>query len=367
MSVAKPFVFALMSSAYGPDSVTQFVGLNATGRAFNSVAAIEDREDGGRSPGQPRGDGDRQYGSRKHHRREVALHPRGTLEVRGPGPVHRRGGGRLGFGVEPDQPGDRGPAAQPRPVEGPLRGAVDLYTRQSCLRVSAFDLATMAATLAAGGIHPSTGEQVVDQASCRSALVVMATAGLYETSGEWLYTIGLPGKSGIGGGIVMVSPGRVVWGRSHLGWMARGTASRVSSLPRHFPSTSDSTCSYPSPSRAEGLVPYELPDSFTHCAHGRTGARTRRDRRGRRERSDHRLHGGDQCGRASAVPVQQRGDPDKAEGTRDQEPERGVKLTIAGGPVRCRATRSATGVIATAPTNAESTPPKMAPPSTCAA
>ena len=85
---------------------------------------------------------------------------------------------------------------------------VDLYTRQSCLRVTARDLAVMAATLAAGGVNPLTGEQVVDQVSCRCALVVMATAGLYETSGEWLYTIGLPGKSGIGGGIVMVSPGK---------------------------------------------------------------------------------------------------------------------------------------------------------------
>jgi glutaminase len=66
----------------------------------------------------------------------------------------------------------------------------------------------MAATLASGGVNPSTGEQVVDQVSCRCAMVVMATAGLYETSGEWLYTIGLPGKSGIGGGIVMVSPGK---------------------------------------------------------------------------------------------------------------------------------------------------------------
>jgi glutaminase len=85
---------------------------------------------------------------------------------------------------------------------------VDLYTRQSCLKVTARDLAVMAATLAAGGVNPLTGEKVVDQVSCRCALVVMATAGLYETSGEWLYTIGLPGKSGIGGGILMVSPGK---------------------------------------------------------------------------------------------------------------------------------------------------------------
>jgi hypothetical protein len=52
----------------------------------------------------------------------------------------------------------------------------------------------MAATVASGGVNPSTGEQVVDQVSCRCALVVMATAGLYETLGDWLYTIGLPGE-----------------------------------------------------------------------------------------------------------------------------------------------------------------------------
>ena len=85
---------------------------------------------------------------------------------------------------------------------------VDIYTRQSCLNVTARDLAVMAATLAGGGVNPLTGEQVADQVSCRCALVVMATAGLYETSGEWLQQVGLPGKSGIGGGIVMVSPGK---------------------------------------------------------------------------------------------------------------------------------------------------------------
>ena len=85
---------------------------------------------------------------------------------------------------------------------------VDLYTRQSCLNVTARDLAVMAATLGRGGVNPFTGEQVADQVSCRCALVVMATAGLYETSGEWLQQVGLPGKSGIGGGIVMVSPGK---------------------------------------------------------------------------------------------------------------------------------------------------------------
>jgi glutaminase len=74
--------------------------------------------------------------------------------------------------------------------------------------VSARDLAVMGATLADGGVNPLTGERVVTPGVCHYALAVMATAGLYENSGDWLYDVGLPGKSGIGGGIVTVSPGK---------------------------------------------------------------------------------------------------------------------------------------------------------------
>src|SRR5262249_34703170 len=86
--------------------------------------------------------------------------------------------------------------------------ATDLYTKQCSLNVSAKDLAVMGATLADGGVNPLTKERVVAPQICHYALAVMATAGLYETSGDWLYEIGLPGKSGIGGGIVTVSPGK---------------------------------------------------------------------------------------------------------------------------------------------------------------
>jgi glutaminase len=86
--------------------------------------------------------------------------------------------------------------------------AVDLFTKQCSLNVSAKDLAVMGATLADGGVNPITRERVVDWSVCHYALAVMATAGLYETSGDWLFDIGLPGKSGIGGGIVTVSPGK---------------------------------------------------------------------------------------------------------------------------------------------------------------
>jgi glutaminase len=86
--------------------------------------------------------------------------------------------------------------------------ALDLYTRQSSVSVCARDLAVMGSTLADGGVNPVTRERVVGEAACRRTLAVMATAGLYETSGDWLYDVGLPGKSGIGGGIVTVSPGK---------------------------------------------------------------------------------------------------------------------------------------------------------------
>jgi glutaminase len=86
--------------------------------------------------------------------------------------------------------------------------AVDLYTKQCSLSLSARDLAVMGATLAGGGVNPVTHERVVSASACHYTLAAMLTAGLYETSGDWLFEVGLPGKSGIGGGIVTVSPGK---------------------------------------------------------------------------------------------------------------------------------------------------------------
>ena len=86
--------------------------------------------------------------------------------------------------------------------------AVDLYTRQCSIGVNAKDLATMAATLAFGGKNPVTGIQVMDPDKVPGILAIMATAGLYDDSGKWLYRTGLPAKSGVGGGIIAVSPGK---------------------------------------------------------------------------------------------------------------------------------------------------------------
>jgi glutaminase A len=93
-------------------------------------------------------------------------------------------------------------------IKGNWQQAVDLYTRQCSIGVNARDLATMAATLAAAGKNPVTGRQVIDAAKVPKVLAVMSTAGLYDDSGKWLYHTGLPAKSGVGGGIIAVSPGK---------------------------------------------------------------------------------------------------------------------------------------------------------------
>lgn len=86
--------------------------------------------------------------------------------------------------------------------------ATELYTKQCAVAVNAKDLAIMAATLANNGKNPITGKQVMDTKHVAPLLAVMATAGLYDNSGEWLYATGLPAKSGVGGGLIAVSPGK---------------------------------------------------------------------------------------------------------------------------------------------------------------
>ncbi|KUJ84632.1 glutaminase [Microbulbifer flavimaris] len=85
--------------------------------------------------------------------------------------------------------------------------ATDIYTEQCSISVNAKDLATMAGTLANGGVNPVSKKTVLKPDNVPKLLAVMATAGLYDDSGKWLWRTGLPGKSGVGGGIIAVSPG----------------------------------------------------------------------------------------------------------------------------------------------------------------
>ena len=209
MSVSKPFVFALLCQEIGAEQAREKLGANATGMPFNSLAAVERSSDGRTNPMVNAGaiattslvpgptfeakwqfiyDGLCRFAGRKLALNEEVYASATETNHRNQGIARLlQSLGQIYFD-----------AAQ----------ATDLYTKQCSLNVSAKDLAVMGATLADGGVNPITKESVVDPMVCHYALAVMATAGLYETSGDWLFDIGLPGKSGIGGGIVTVSPGK---------------------------------------------------------------------------------------------------------------------------------------------------------------
>jgi len=86
--------------------------------------------------------------------------------------------------------------------------AMRVYTRECSVGVSAKDLAMMGATLANGGVNPKTGKRMLDESSVPELLAIMMTAGFYDESGRWSFDAGLPAKTGVGGGIVAVVPGR---------------------------------------------------------------------------------------------------------------------------------------------------------------
>ncbi|HBO21753.1 MAG TPA: glutaminase [Providencia sp.] len=85
--------------------------------------------------------------------------------------------------------------------------ACDVYTRQCSTLVTTVELATMGATIASGGKNPLTQEQVLKPDNCTRILAEMTMEGMYDSSGDWAYTVGLPSKSGVGGGILTVIPG----------------------------------------------------------------------------------------------------------------------------------------------------------------
>jgi glutaminase len=212
-SVAKPFVFALVCEALGEEEVREIIGVNATGLAFDSVMAIElNRErtmnamvNAGAlatvslAPGATVEDKWRfiREGLSRIAGRALTLNER---VYRSESFVnHRNRGiarllesyGRLYFDAE---------------------RTTDIYTRQCALDVNVEDLATMGATLADGGVNPLTGERALRASVCKRVLAALATAGMYERSGDWLYETGLPGKSGVSGGIVTIAPGKGAMG-----------------------------------------------------------------------------------------------------------------------------------------------------------
>lgn len=92
-------------------------------------------------------------------------------------------------------------------IDDRVEETLDLYFAQCSVLVSADDLATIGATLANHGIHPETGERVVSAEVCRDMLTIAFTCGMYDYAGEWAFSVGIPAKSGVGGGIVGMLPG----------------------------------------------------------------------------------------------------------------------------------------------------------------
>ena len=209
MSVAKPFLFALVCQDLGRWEVRRRSASTPPACRSTRSTAIEQSEDGRTNPmvnpgaiavDEPRPGRDR--------RGEVELHPRRPLAFAGrrldvdddvyrsaSATNHRnQGSPRLleSYGAHLLRPGRGGrplhaPELPRRDRAGPRRDGRHARRRRR---------------------NPLTHERVVEPECCHATLAVMTTAGLYETSGDWLYDIGLPGKSGIGGGIVTVAPGK---------------------------------------------------------------------------------------------------------------------------------------------------------------
>jgi glutaminase len=214
-SISKVFTMAQVIQEQGIDSIPKRIGVDATGARFNSIIAIE---------------GVRSVVGTGAPEMNALVNPgaiSATSMVTGANAdavwkkiigVHNDFAGRS-LTVLQDVYKSESDSNQRNQAIGALmyaygyiktdwRQAVDLYTRQCSIGTNAKDLAVMAATLAAMGKNPVTGKQVMDPAKVPGVLAVMATAGLYDDSGKWLYRTGLPGKSGVGGGLIAVSPGK---------------------------------------------------------------------------------------------------------------------------------------------------------------
>lgn len=94
-------------------------------------------------------------------------------------------------------------------LDGDPDEVLDVYFRQCSVRVTSTDLARMATTLARGGCNPMTGRRVIGAKVVRRTLSVMVTCGMYDSTGDWVSAVGMPAKSGVGGGIVAVLPGQL--------------------------------------------------------------------------------------------------------------------------------------------------------------
>ena len=208
-SISKVFTMAKILEEQGPKAIMEKIGVDATGMRFNSIVAVELQKGKEINPLVNPG---AIAASSLINGADSAAKWKSILQV------HSDFAGRqlgLDMPVYISEAGDnlRNQAiahlllAYGRMYFDPVQ-STDIYTKQCAISVNAKDLAIMAATLANGGLNPVTKKVIVSPETVKYTLPVMATAGLYDDSGQWLFATGLPGKSGVGGGIIAVVPGK---------------------------------------------------------------------------------------------------------------------------------------------------------------
>jgi len=208
-SVSKVFTMAKVIEEIGHQAVQDKIGVDATGMRFNSIVAVELQRGKEINPLVNPG---AIASSSMINGSDSAAKWKNILDV------HSAFAGRqlsLNWPVYVSEAGDnlRNQAiahllyAYNRMYFDPVQ-STDIYTKQCAINVNAKDLATMAATLANGGFNPVTKKKIVSPETVKYTLPVMATAGLYDDSGIWFYNSGLPAKSGVGGGLLAVCPGK---------------------------------------------------------------------------------------------------------------------------------------------------------------
>ena len=208
-SISKVFTLAKVIDESGAKAVMDKIGVDATGLRFNSIVAIELQRGKEINPLVNPGaiacvsmikgaDSAAKWKNVLQTHSDFAGEP---LYVNGPVYISEAGDNLRNQAIAHLL------LAYNRMYFDPVQ-STDVYTKQCAINVNAKDLAVMAATLANGGINPMTKKKVVTPEAAAFTMSVMSTAGLYDDSGQWLFAVGLPAKSGVGGGIIAVCPGK---------------------------------------------------------------------------------------------------------------------------------------------------------------
>lgn len=209
-SICKPFIYGLALEDRGRDTLFEKVGVEPTGMPYNSIIAIRIRKNPSQNPSVNAGAITSTSLIQASSKKEKWKRLLKMFEAYAGRPVKLD---QKVYQSEVKQSHINQALSQVMHSLGSLEGdpteAVDSYLRACSLNVNALDLSVIAATLANRGVNPKTGKRALQDKYVRDVLSVMLVSGLYDNSGEWMFRVGLPAKSGVGGGILVVVPGKL--------------------------------------------------------------------------------------------------------------------------------------------------------------